>query len=225
MRPVWRPNRDHSVSPCRMRQRRENFTEASAIDTAFPDEPMRIEGGKWAAQLVQFGSRAVKFKADQLGQCQGFGQKSGDIIEVSEGSLAIDIGFATEDVATIDGEFVIDRTGFGRGLLDKAVGQGFEGVEVSRMRAKVGVNTDQFGSGAHGRIALRELERVRALKQADRLGVCGKEGGTISDSHPWNAHDKLKSSTRRRKTWDPKNNWLAGWRRWESGRLTWKSHL
>ncbi len=170
MRPVWRPERDQSVSPCRMRQIRENFTEISAIDTAFPDEPLSVQGGQGAAQLVQFGCRAVEFKTDQFGQGQCFSQKGGDIIEMSESGLAIDIRFPAEDVATIDGEFVINRAWLGRSPFDKAVSHDLEGVEVSRMRTKIGMDTDQFGSGAHARMKLAKLDRVRIPKQADRHG-------------------------------------------------------
>ena len=103
-------------------------------------------------ELFQFLSRPVQFHPGQVGHGQHFGQELAHIGEMRQNPAGRLISFPAENLVPVDTEAVEKILGLARRLLHEAREGSLDRFELSRMRFKVGMQTDEIFREFHGQI-------------------------------------------------------------------------
>lgn len=84
----------------------------SGLNAVLKHKPLWIKSTQRSPELGQFGFTPVQFEAEEFGDTQGLFQQFPNVVEMGQGGIAIDIGFAAEHDIVIDGEVVVETARF-----------------------------------------------------------------------------------------------------------------
>src|SRR5262245_47452243 len=122
---------------------------ASAAESIFQFEVLRLEIGEWSAKFRKLCLRSVQFESNDLADLQQLSQQLADILDVCDSGVRGSIAFAAMRLIAVKAEAVIKTARLGFRLFDELLTQRFEFLNLAAVDFEIRNDGAAFVFGRH----------------------------------------------------------------------------